>query len=264
MIYLGTSGYGYDNWKSVYYPAGLSRGERLAFYSAEFDAVELNFTYYRMPKADHLSRMAAQTPHDFRFAVKAHQDITHNRRQDPAPFAQFRAALAPLQRQGKLGAVLLQFPYAFRNVEENVRYLQYCYEQLPDLPLVVEFRRSDWLSQRTLDLLREWVVGFCNVDMPELRGLVPRTAFVTAPTAYVRLHGRNAQKWWKHDQAWERYNYLYSEEELVEWIPHLQDLGGQAENLFVFANNHWNGQSVSAIRQLKMLLGGQGDASKVG
>jgi uncharacterized protein YecE (DUF72 family) len=254
VIYLGTSGYSYEDWKGVYYPADLPAAEWLAFYAAEFKAVELNFTFYRMPTAGHLRDMAARTPPGFQFAVKAHQDITHNRRDDPVPAAQFRAALAPLQQEGRLGAVLLQFPYAFRQTEDNIAYLRRCVEQLPDLPLVVEFRREEWIAQRTLHLLRELQVGFCNVDMPHLPGLLPKTAFVTAPLAYVRLHGRNAEKWWRHEQAWERYDYLYSEEELREWVPHLRQMDEQAENLFVFANNHWQGKSVRAARQLAMLL----------
>jgi uncharacterized protein YecE (DUF72 family) len=261
VIYVGTSGYGYDDWQGPFYPPGLARRERLAFYAAEFDAVELNFTYYRMPTADHLQRLveqarlgSASAAQGFQFSVKAHQDITHHRRGGPTPFAQLRAAVAPLQRQGVLGAVLLQFPYRFGWSQENVRYLLRCFELLPDLPLVVEFRSQTWLSQRTLGLLREAGVGFCNVDLPELPGLPPRTAFVTSATAYVRFHGRNKQKWWVHDEAWERYDYSYGSEELSEWVPHLLEMDENAERLFAFANNHWEGQAVSTARQLRLIL----------
>jgi uncharacterized protein YecE (DUF72 family) len=196
----------------------------------------------------------ADVEHGFRFAVKAHQEITHHRRGGPAPFAQFRAAVAPLQRRDRLGAVLLQFPYSFHKSDENVRYLEQCFEWLPDLPLVVEFRSKEWWAQRTLALLREAGVGFCNVDLPELPGLPPRTAFVTSDTAYVRLHGRNAAKWWKHDEAWERYDYSYSPEELSKWVPHLCEMEAAAHALYVFANNHWEGQAVATARQLRMFL----------
>jgi uncharacterized protein YecE (DUF72 family) len=135
-----------------------------------------------------------------------------------------------------------------------VRYLQHCFELLPDLPLVVEFRSQEWLSQRTLALLREAGVGFCNIDLPKLPGLPPRTALVTSATAYVRLHGRNADKWWEHDEAWERYDYSYTPEELGEWVPHLLEMGTEAERVYVFANNHWQGQSITTARQLRMLL----------
>ena len=262
MIYVGTCGYGYEDWTGVFYPPEVSRSERLAFYAAEFEAVELDFTYYHMPTAEHLRSLAAQAPAaqalpatGFQFAVKAHQDMTHNRRGGPAPFAQFRAAVAPLQRGGQLGAVLLQFPYSFHRSDENVRYLEHCFELLPDLPLVVEFRSKEWLSQRTLGLLREAGVGFCNVDLPELPGLPPRTAFVTSETAYVRLHGRNAAKWWEHDEAWERYDYSYTEQELSEWVPHLREMDAEAERVYVFANNHWEGQAVATARQLRLFLG---------
>ena len=153
-----------------------------------------------------------------------------------------------------MGAVLLQFPHSFHNTTENADYIRRCVDQLADLPLVIEFRHNDWITQRTLSMLRDSAVGFCNVDMPQLPGLLPKTAFVTSPTAYVRFHGRNKEKWWQHDQAWERYDYFYSEAELEEWSPRLIQMDEQAEKLFIFANNHWQGQSVTAIRQLTMLL----------
>jgi uncharacterized protein YecE (DUF72 family) len=254
VIYLGTSGYSYDDWKGVFYPAEVPSHGRLAYYAAQFDTVELNFTYYRMPIAEQLQGMADQTPEGFRFSVKVHQDITHQRRGDPAPFVQFQSGVAALQHAAKLGAVLLQFPHSFRNVKENVYYLEHCFKQLRELPLVVEFRSNDWITQRTLSLLREWGAGFCNVDMPELPGLMPRTSIVTSPIAYVRLHGRNAQKWCKHDEPWERYDYSYQEDELAEWVPHLIKMSEQAQDVYVFANNHWQGQSIATVRQLKMLL----------
>ncbi len=255
MIYLGTSGYSYSDWRGVYYPPDLPRHKWLSFYSNEFRAVELNFTYYRMPTAKQLAELAARTPSGFRFAVKAHRDITHNRRDDPAPFAQFRAALVALRRDDRLGAVLLQFPYSFHNTPDNIEYLKRCFELLPDLPLVVEFRHGAWLTRRTLELLREHRVGFCNVDMPKLPNLLPKTAFVTAPTAYVRFHGRNAARWWEHEHAWERYDYEYGEEELAEWVPRLLEMDERAEEVYVFANNHRQGKAVTTARQIGALLG---------
>lgn len=253
MIYVGTSGYSYADWKGVFYPPDLPQNQWLAFYAREFTAVELDFTYYRMPTADQLVKIAAQTPDHFRFAVKAHQDITHHRQAETTALTQFRAALTPLRQQGQLSAVLLQFPGSFRCTDTNLDYLRRCAEHLPDLPLVIEFRHREWISQRVLTLLRELQVGFCNVDMPALPGLLPRTALVTAPTAYLRLHGRNAKTWWQHDQAWERYNYHYSKPELREWIPHIRQMDAQAEQVLVFANNHWQGQAVETARQIKIL-----------
>jgi uncharacterized protein YecE (DUF72 family) len=253
-MFVGTSGFSYDDWKHVYYPANVSRSGWLAYYATEFRAVELNFTYYRLPTSEQTQKIALQTPRDFRFTVKAHRDITHTRTGDPVVFAQFRAGIEPLQKEEKLGAILLQFPFSFRNVQENTYYLQHCARQLSGLPTVVEFRHSSWVTQRTLSKLREWEIGFCNVDMPKLPGLMPQTAFVTAPTAYARFHGRNAGKWWRHQHAWERYDYSYTDSEIAEWIPHLVDMDQEAENLYVFANNHWQGQAISTARQIKMHL----------
>ena len=110
------------------------------------------------------------------------------------------------------------------------------------------------VSSETLALLRENHLGFCCVDEPRLKGLIPPVAEVTAETAYVRFHGRNAKKWWRHDEAWERYDYTYNDEELSEWVPKIKGLTEQAEKTFLFANSHWQGQAVGTARQLTMLL----------
>jgi uncharacterized protein YecE (DUF72 family) len=97
-------------------------------------------------------------------------------------------------------------------------------------------------------------LGFCCVDEPRLKGLLPPTAEATAPGAYVRFHGRNAAKWWQHEQAYERYDYTYSKAELEEWTPQIRKLNDLAEVTFVFANNHYRAQGIETARQLKLLL----------
>jgi uncharacterized protein YecE (DUF72 family) len=125
---------------------------------------------------------------------------------------------------------------------------------LGDLPVVVEFRNRGWVEEGTFDLLQELEFGFCCVDEPRMRGLMPPIAKVTGPMAYVRFHGRNAAKWWQHDHAWERYDYTYSEEELREWVPRIRQLDQQAPLTLVYANNHYRGQSVDTVRKLGNLL----------
>jgi uncharacterized protein YecE (DUF72 family) len=156
--------------------------------------------------------------------------------------------------QEKLGCILAQFPYSFHARPENRDYLRRVRELFGDLPVVVELRNRAWISSETFELLRENHLGFCCVDEPRLKGLLPPVAEATAPVAYVRFHGRNAAKWWQHDEAWERYDYTYSDEELEEWVPKIQKLEQRAETTFLFANNHWQGQAVGTARQLKMLL----------
>ena len=255
MIYVGTSGYSYEDWVGPYYPEDLPKKDWLSFYAKEFSTCEVNFTYYRIPDAWTLERMARKTPPHFIFTVKAHQDMTHQREGNEAVFEQFVKALRPLLERGQLGCVLAQFPYSFHANQENRDYLRLFRERLLDLPVVVEFRNARWISPRTFELLRECDLGFCCVDQPRLKGLIPPVAEVTSSVAYVRFHGRNAAKWWQHEQAWERYDYTYSREELLEWVPRIERLDREVEQTFVFANNHWRGQAVDTARQLKLLLG---------
>ena len=254
MIYIGTSGFSYDDWVGPYYPEGLDKKDWLAFYAREFKALEINYTYYRMPTARTLAGMARQVPADFRFTIKATQEMTHTRAADPALFQQFVDALKPLTDAQKFGAVLAQFPASFHNTRENVDYLKAFREGWRDLPLVIEFRDARWLTDETFALLREQQSGFCCVDEPRLKGLIPPVAEATANVAYVRFHGRNAQKWWQHTHAYERYDYTYTPAELAEWTPKIQKLNRLAETTFVFANNHFRGQGIDAARQLKLML----------
>lgn len=256
MIYVGTSGYSYADWVGPYYPPDLPKQEWLSFYAREFQTSELNFTYYRVPTPWTLERIAQKTPGRFLFAVKANRKMTHEREDNEEVFAEFCAALRPLLEADKFGCVLAQFPYSFHNKEKSREYLRLFRERMGELPVVVEFRNRKWISPEIFDLLRELGLGFCCVDQPQLKGLIPPVAEVTGPVAYVRFHGRNAAKWWRHDEAWERYDYTYTSEELSEWVPKIKSLDEQAEMTFAFANNHWQGQAVDTARQLKLLLGG--------
>ncbi len=255
MIYVGTSGYSYDDWVGPVYPPELPKKDWLSFYAREFQACEVNYTYYRLPNARTLAAMSAKTPADFIFTVKASQELTHGREDPDAAFEAFRAGVAPLVEEGKLGCVLAQFPFSFHATCENRDYLRRFRERLHDLPVAVELRNRAWLEDETFALLRELGLGYCCVDEPRLQGLLPPIAVATGPIAYVRFHGRNARKWWQHENAWERYDYTYSEQELAEWKPKIQSLDEQAEKTFVFANNHWQGQAVGTARQLRLLLG---------
>ncbi len=255
MICIGTSGYAYVDWVGPYYPEQLRQKDWLAYYSLEFKAVEINFTYYRMPSARTFAGMVNRVPADFLFSVKATQEMTHLRAADRDVFQKFAEALKPLTESRKLGAVLAQFPYSFRNTHENVAYLKEFRERLSDLPIVVEFRNVEWLTEETFAFLREQGFGFCCVDEPRLKGLLPPIAEATSNVAYVRFHGRNAEKWWRHAHAFERYDYTYKKEELEEWLPKIEKLRRLAEITFLFANNHVRGQGIDTARALRSMLG---------
>jgi len=260
MIHIGTSGFQYKDWVGPFYPEGLPQSRWLEYYAQEFQTCELNYTFYRLPSAGQLRSMARRVPDSFRFALKAFQGITHEREGVEQLLASLNEAVQPLQGQGQLAAILLQFPYSFRPSEQaDTALLEQCREGLPDLPLVAEFRNRQWLEgayarEETFDLLRALSIGFCCVDEPRLRGLMPPVAVATAGVTYVRFHGRNAAKWWNHEEAWERYDYTYKPEELGEWVPKIRGLDEQAEHTYVYANNHWQGQAVDTAKQLRLLL----------
>jgi uncharacterized protein YecE (DUF72 family) len=256
VIRLGTSGFSYADWVGPFYPAHLPRNEWLGYYAQHFDTVELNVTYYRVPGRRTVEGWIPKTPEGFLFSVKAPGSLTHER-VDPDPQA-FLDGIAPLTEANRLACVLAQFPYAFRPGTQNWDYLARLRGSLPDLPLVVEFRNRAWLTDETFDRLEELRWGFCCVDEPPLPGLLPPLVKATGPVGYVRFHGRNARQWWDHEQAWQRYDYTYSADELREWVPKIRQLEAEAPVTLVYANNHYRGQAADTIRKLRDLLAESG------
>ena len=254
MFYCGTCGFSYDDWVGIYYPDRLPRKNWLSYYSQEFNALELNSTYYALPRKSVIESLAIKTGEGFLFSVKANQEMTHVRQQGADIFKAFTNILQPLVEAGKLGCVLAQFPYSFNCTAVNRDYLARCRDYLSGLPLVVEFRNAAWLNEDTLGWMRANNVGFCCVDEPQLPKLLPPVAEVTGDVAYIRFHGRNAARWWQHEEAWQRYDYTYKREELEEWLPRIAQVSKLARNTFIFANNHWKGQAVDTIRQVRSML----------
>lgn len=252
MIRLGTSGWSYDDWVGPVYPPDLPKGGWLSFIAERVDTLEVNVTYYRVPGLRTVEGWVERTPDDFLFSVKANRSLTHERKEPD--FEAFCQGIAPLVDSGKMACVLAQFPYSFHATEENRSYILRLREGMGDLPVVIEFRNRGWLGDDTFDLLEEAGFGFCGVDEPHFRNLMPPIARATAPVGYVRFHGRNYEKWWQHDHAWERYDYSYPDEELEEWVPKLRGLEAETEVTLVYANNHYRGQSLQTVEQLRMLL----------
>lgn len=254
-LHIGTSGFSYKDWRGFFYPENLPEREMLACYSEHFDTVEVNSTYYRLPGPETFARMLAKVPDTFRFAVKATKEMTHEVGEGvDEVFRRFAAAMAPLVESGQLGCVLLQFPWSFRSNSANQDYIRSLSGRLEGLPAVVELRNREWVADETFALLRSAGLGFCCVDEPHLKGLMPPVAVATSPIGYVRFHGRNAEKWWQHDEAWERYNYLYSEAELQEWVPRIQELARETQDTYVFFNNHYQGKAGKNAQMLTQLL----------
>jgi uncharacterized protein YecE (DUF72 family) len=254
MFYCGTSGFSYDDWVGNYYPEKLPRKDWLSYYASEFNALELNSTYYAVPAVPMMESLARRTGDGFMFAVKANQDMTHKREHGEDTSRAFISAIQPLVDTGKLGCILAQFPFSFGYRAEHREYLEKFHEWMKDYPLVIEFRNSAWLNSQTLDWMRTRSIAFCCVDEPQLPRLMPPVAEVTGEIGYIRFHGRNKSRWWDNEHPWERYDYTYSPEELEEWGPKIEMIARSAKNTFIFANNHWKSQAVNTIRQVRSML----------
>lgn len=257
MILIGTSGFSYADWKGGFYPAGLPSGRMLEYYAQHFPACEINFTYYRIAGPRQAESLVQRSGGRVTFVVKAHQSITHGQDSAPADYRAFLRGLEPLRSSNVLGAVLLQFPYAFQNRRESLDYLAGVQEKLSaaDTPMAVEFRHRSWNRPETLAWLRGLGLSYVNVDEPDLEGLLPASAEATGPVGYIRFHGRNRETWFKKDAAsWERYDYLYSESELQAWVPKIRAVTERTRITFVFFNNHWESKAVANAKQMAGLL----------
>ncbi len=254
MILVGTSGYSYKDWVGAVYPAGTRSQDYLAHYKDLFGACELNFTYYRLPSARTMEGIVRKSEGKVTFTVKASQELTHERKDVAAAARLFREGVRPLGEAGRLGCVLLQFPYSFHHGPESLRFIETISKLLTGMEQVVEFRSADWDRPEVFSWLKEKGIGFCCVDEPPLEGLLRPMETVTSSIGYVRFHGRNAAKWWHHEEAAERYDYLYSVAELGEWVPRIRRMEGQARTVFVFTNNHYQGKAATNANQLSLLL----------
>jgi uncharacterized protein YecE (DUF72 family) len=275
-----------------FYPAGCTSSEdRLRFYATQFDVVEADTMYYGLPVRKTSEQWVARTPDGFKFDVKAFSLFTHHptkaaaltkelRAELPpellernlyiektpaavvdAAWEQFRDAVEPLRAAGKLGAVLLQFPRWFLPSGRSLSYIEECQERMFGFTIAVEFRNREWLDDRhatgTLHFLRARQIPYVAVDAPQgFADALPPVAEATSDRfAIVRFHGRNTEKWSvKGAPPWVRFRYRYSEGELGEWAPRLEELERSAPEVHAIMNNNFSSYSVENARELMALL----------
>jgi uncharacterized protein YecE (DUF72 family) len=257
-VYVGTAGFSYKDWRGPFYPEGMEPRQFLEYYAQKFPCVEIDFTYYRQPSAKTMGSMAGRVPPGFRFAVKAHRTITHEipgRPELEKEMATFTEGVLPMAEAGVLACVLYQFPWSFKYTKDNLRYVNSLGKSLSVAPAVVEFRNLSWARDDVYKSLIDSGTGFCCVDEPNLRGLFPRVSLVTSNQAYVRFHGRNAAKWFNHKEAWERYDYLYTDEEMMPWVQKIRDMEAKADEVYVLFNNCHRGQAAVNAARMQALLG---------
>jgi len=262
IVRVGPAGWSYPDWSGYVYPTHRSKGFHEATYLAGFfDTIEINTSFYQPLRPDHaaswVDRVAANPA--FLFTAKLWQRFTH----DPSASAEderaVRAGFDVLRDAEKLGAVLLQFPFSFHRTPETVSYLTSVLKRFADYPLVVELRHSSWQTKETLALLSEHRAGFCNIDQPVIGHSLKPSAESTSRIGYVRLHGRRYDTWFSDDPttpSHERYNYLYSLEELDPWVARIHTIQKHTRNIFVVTNNHFQGKAVVNALQLIGILTG--------
>ncbi len=261
--YIGTAGWSYKDWDGVVYPDTKPSDFHALVYLAEYiNIIEVNSTFYRPPvlriTLSWVKRVAAHP--DFLFTVKLHQVFTHGERvYSQKDVDEFKLGLEPLRAHDRLAAILLQFPWSFDNTAQNMEYLVQLFGSFADYPLALEVRHGSWDDRMFFQLLKEHHVGFCNIDQPLINNSLKPSALTTRPDfSYVRLHGRNYTDWFKQDAGRDaRYNYLYTNQELDEWVGRIKELGQKSKKVFVISNNHYQGQALTNALQIKNKISGE-------
>ena len=278
-IRIGTSGWSYPTgkgtWNGIFYPVarkskrGAGKFDELAFYAEHFDTVEINSTFYGVPSADTARGWAKRTPPSFEFSLKLYQKFTHPEMFQEQTGAyptdlgfkdvdEFRAMLDPLASAGKLGALLAQFPPSFKNEPHTRGYLEWLLAAFKDYLVAVELRHRSWSDEPadTIEMLNAAGAAWAQIDEPKFRSSIHQSLLPSVRTFYyLRLHGRNAKQWWKHDKSEDRYNYLYSAEELEPFAEAADTASRQVKKAYLYANNHFLAKSVANAAILKHQLG---------
>jgi len=257
-LYFGPAGWSYADWRGTVYPEPLPpRFNHLAFLAGQFDFVEVNTSFYRIPSLSLTQGWAAKTADfpGFRFWIKLHQSFTHERRLEKPMLDGFHECLRPLADSGKLAGLLAQFPWSFKLDPANLAYLRELAGRFSAWPLAVEFRHQSWLEDEVLAYFKEGGLIWTNIDQPQISQSLALTALVTArDTAYLRLHGRNYRSWFSGEGRDARYDYSYSTSELGRLGEVVARLKEQAKRVFVSGNNHYKGSAVKNLLQLKEIL----------
>jgi uncharacterized protein YecE (DUF72 family) len=287
-IRVGTSGWNYPTgkgtWNGVFYPPSRGRPkgfDELSYYAEHFDTVEVNSTFYGQPRAEITRGWAERTPAGFEFSVKLYQKFTHPRmfreravrslpsgaapaaidelvRTNQADLDEFRRGIEPLAAAGKLGVLLAQFPPSFKNGPEQRDYVAALLGAFSDYPVAVELRHSTWSDRfgETLDLLNTFQAALVQIDEPKFRLSIRQNYLPNVKGFYyMRLHGRNAALWWKHDKSEDRYNYLYSAQELEEFTETAAAAREIVKKTYLYTNNHFSAKSVANAAMIKQQLG---------
>jgi uncharacterized protein YecE (DUF72 family) len=262
VIRFGPAGWDYPDWRGRVYPKPAPRGfDPLAYLARWFDTVEVNSTFYR-PARPEVARAWCERVSDrprFRFTAKLWRRLTHEREAYGAEeVAAARGALDAMAEAGRLGAVLVQFPGSFKRESTSLEWLRDLWTALAGLPLVLEVRHASWNAAETYAELAERGIGFVNLDQPLFKRSIAPSSIATSRVGYVRVHGRSYRNWFREQAGRdERYDYLYSHEEIREWVERIRLMQGKTKEIFIIANNHYRGQAAANALEMMHLMSGR-------
>jgi uncharacterized protein YecE (DUF72 family) len=259
-VRVGVAGWYYSDWQGVVYPPGRGT-DNLRYLAGFVDVIEINTTFYRPPEIGDVAGWCERVAdlEGFVFTAKLWQRFTHQRGEPwrPEELKDFLWRISPIFEGGFGGVLLAQFPHSFHRTAENESFLKQLVRQMEGIPVVAEVRHYTWNDAEAFAMLRELGVGLCAIDQPLFRGSLKPLEVTTSDVAYVRFHGRNKKNWFQSDDRDERYDYLYSAEELGPWVERARRLAEKATDVYVIANNHFRGQAVCTSLMFKSLLTGE-------
>jgi uncharacterized protein YecE (DUF72 family) len=259
IIRIGPAGWSYKDWEGLVYPQKPGKSfDPLAYLARFFNTIEINSSFYRPPTPSTTkswtNRVSANK--EFAFTAKLNRLFTHERGKATAKDEKdFREGMDVLVKAGKLGSLLLQFPWSFKNTADDRIYLAKLLEHFSDYPLAVEVRHTSWNNAEVYEWFAERGVGICNIDQPVFAKSIRPAALTTSQIGYVRLHGRNYRDWFREKAPRDdRYNYLYTLDELDPWLVRIKELSKQTRETYVITNNHFRGQAVVNAIEIKAAL----------
>jgi uncharacterized protein YecE (DUF72 family) len=286
---IGTSGWNYPSgrgtWNGVFYPPARKRPkgfDELSYYAEHFNTVEVNSTFYGQPRPEVTRGWAERTPPGFEFSIKLYQKFTHPgmfketlrrsidvpdagddalrelARPNAADLEQFCRGIDPLAESGKLGTLLAQFPASFKAGTVEQEYLAGLLRSLEGYGVAVELRHRSWSDAfgDTLGLLNSFQAAWVQIDEPKFRFSIRQNYLPNVRGFYyMRLHGRNAEQWWRHAKSEDRYNYLYSADELKEFSETADSARRLVKKAYLYTNNHFSAKSVANAAMIKQQIG---------
>lgn len=259
-LYIGTAGWSYEDWLKVFYPFSQSREfSWLKYYSRYFNTVEVNSTYYTYLSPKIIESWLRQVDNDdFLFTIKLHRDFTHKKIFGDNEVKKIKTNLDILNESQRLAGILIQFPYSFNCCDANISYMKNLIDLFQDYEKFIEVRHKSWENKTPK------TVTFCSIDQPQIGESLLYRARVSNNVCYSRFHGRNVEAWKKsltginkpqtYEEQSERYDYLYSIGEIMEFDRSIKEIYDKAKKIFVIMNNHPKGNAIVNAFELMYFL----------